>query len=312
MEKENKEMDLFDLFEKIGSKCKEWCCEFGNAMLWLIRFKLKNWLVLSVFTIVGFVLAYYSYIPENRIKYAEFRIQVNGTNSFAVHDIVKVLNQKVDFDGGNQLLAQTLGLDQKIVAPVKKIEPFYVIDLNKNKTPDFVDYNVAFEEDTLSHRIPYFLNIRMEVKGLSDYDVIQKEIVEYLKEDPYLKAEGKERIRVIKDQITVLDDEIAALKNLRDKELLNNKISLDFKKSSFIVESSSYSDKIVELEKDKSVLYENLSLQYDVVTNYSNVLVYNKRTNLFIFVSRMLPVILLGFLLALLITYRKEIKKALK
>lgn len=311
MEKENKEMDLFDLMSKMGSLCEKGLLKIGNALLWLIRFKLKNWLVLTIFSLIGLVWAVYAYLPAYRTKYIEFRVQVNGAKSFQVYDIVKALSLKIDVLNDNKNFAKTIDLPQEIVAPVRSIQPFYVIDVNNNKTPDYVDYNGSFKEDSLSSRMANFLTIRVQIKGNTDFNALQKAIVNYLKKDPYLVKEEMERIRVLNDDIAVLEQEVAALKELREKDLLENKLSLSFKKSSFIVENTGYTKQILLMEKEKSVLKENLSLQKEVITTYSDVLISNKETDLFVIASRLLSSILVGFVLALFITYRKKIKKAL-
>lgn len=312
MEKENKEMDLFDLMEKMGSMCNKGFAKIGNALLWLIRFKLKNWLVLSVFTIAGFLLAFYHYLPENRTKYAEFRLQINGTSSFNVYDIISNLNQMIDVDNNNKSFAKLLNLDQEIVAPVQRIEPFFIIDLNTNKTPDYVDYTEAFEEDTLSCRMKNFLNIRIRVKGNSDYNAIQDALVNYLRKNPYLKREESERIEVIKNDIKVLEGEIAALDSMKRNDIKNSKYLIGLDSTAFVFQKPTYHSDIINLKKQKSNLQEELDLQANVVTIYSGVVVKPKRTDVFIFVSRMLPFILFGFILSLLITYRKKIKETLK
>ena len=314
MEENKKETDIFDIV--IGFKdffIKE-LKAIGKAFLWLIRFKLKNWLVLTVFTLIGLAWAIYCYLPENRVKYAEFRIQVNGTKSFAVHNIVQVLGAKVDKDKGHKNFAKTIGLSTKVLSPLQKIEPFYVIDLNNNRTPDFVDYFGVFREDTLNSRMPNFLAIRMQVKGHGDFSQIQQAIVDYLRKDVYLKKEGVERIRVLKERLAVLEREIAVLQVLREKELLDNKLSLNFEKLNLKLENTGYiyTEKILHFEREKSNLQENLSLQREVVTTYSDVSQRVKQSDVEVFVSRMLPLILLGFIVALLLTYRKNIAKALK
>ena len=314
MENDNKELDLFDLIAKLGNAAKSGLNTTGKAFLWLIRFKLKNWLVLTVFTLIGLAWAIYCYLPENRIKYAEFRIQVNGTKSYAVHNIVQVLGAKVDKDKGYKNFAKTIGLSTKVLSPLQKIEPFYVIDLNNNRTPDYVDYSDSFREDTLNSRMPDFLAIRMKVKGNGDYKVIQEAIVDYLRKDVYLKKEGVERIRSIKERLAVLESEIAVLQVLREKELLDNKLSLNIEKLNLKLENTGYiyTEKILHFEREKSNLQEYLSLQREVVTTYSDVNQRVKQSDVELFVSRMLPLILLGFIVALLLTYRKNIAKALK
>lgn len=311
MEKENKELDLFEFIVKFADVAKSGLIKFGKALLWLIRFKLKNWLVLTVFSLIGLVWAVYAYLPAYRTKYIEFRVQVNGAKSFQVYDIVKALSLKIDVLNDNKNFAKTIDLPHEIVAPVRSIQPFYVIDVNNNKTPDYVDYNGSFKEDSLSSRMANFLTIRVEVKGDTDFNALQKAIVNFLKKDPYLVKEEMERIRVLNDDIAVLEQEINALKELREKDLLENKLSLSFKKSAFVVENTGYTKQILLMEKEKSVLKENLSLQKEVITTYSEVHINTKDTDLFVIASRLLSSVLVGFILALFITYRKKIKKAL-
>ena len=312
METENKELDLFDLLGKAFAVCKNGINTVGNGILWLVRFKLKNWIVLSVFLMAGIAFAYYSYLPKNRKFNAEFRLQVNGTNSFAVYDIIKALGQTIDVDSGNKSFAKTIGLKRDIVLPLRTIEPFYIIDLNNNKTPDYVDYGNSFKEDTLNSRMSNFLQIVITAKGKTNYNAIQKGIIDYLRKDPYLKREEVERINSLKQDIITLDTEIAALDSMRQEEFKNNKFAMSFDKTSLIIQKPTYHTDIIDLKKRRLNLQENLDVQREVVTVYSQVFVNPVRTDNYIFITRIVAVYFLGFILVLLIAYRKKIKEVLK
>ncbi len=311
MDNENKEMDLFDLLKKVGEICESFIGVLGSFFLWLIRFLVKNWLLLSFFTLLGLGLAYFSLKPNNRTNYVEFNVHVNGTKSFVVFDILRSLSQKIDYDNGNQSFAKVLGINQELVKPLQIIEPVYIIDIDKNGTPDIIDFNNSYLQDTSTRRMRHFLHIRIQAKGETNFSLVQKAIVDYLKKDAFLIKEENERLRLLKNEISVLDNEIELLDSIRRAGSSNKELEFSIANQTIIFEKPTYHKDIISLEKKRDHLYEIMALQPDVITIYSDVIRSTKNSKKEIYLTRVIPLFVFGFLLALLISYRREIKKIL-
>lgn len=315
MEKENKELDLFDLIVKGFNLVKVSFLRCWDLFLYIVKFQLKNIAIILPFLIIGGSLAVYQTQKEHRKQYGEFMLKVNGANSFVVSDIVNVLNQSVNPDTDNVVLAKILNVqDINKVKKISGINPFYVIDLNSNGTRDYVDYANTFVEDSLNSRMKNFLAIRIHSKGMIDFCDIQQRIVTYLLADPYLKNEAKERIKIIQGQIQALDVEIVALDSLRKQQLKDkNDLALELGKSSILLgKESSYYKEMMDLKGQKAKLQSDLDLQPNVVSIYSGVTIVPEKSTIAIFVKDIAVLYLFGLFVAFVFYNRKRIKALLK
>ncbi|MDR3704733.1 MAG: hypothetical protein P4L28_02365 [Paludibacteraceae bacterium] len=315
MEKGNKEMDLFELINRGINLFRTIIIKCWNFLLSLIKFHFKNIIIILPFLIIGVSLSVYKSMKENRKQFAEFMLQINGnTDSYEVSDIIRVLGQTINPDTGNVVFAQTLKIDNYVVKKVYALNPFFVIDLNNNKTRDYVDYGNSFREDTLNSRMGNFLSVRIYAKGVTNFQEIQQKIVDYLIRNPYLIGVEQERIKSLQERIQALDIEIMALDSLRKEQLRNkNNLALQLDKSSVILgEESSYYKEMIEIKNQKNNLQAKLILQPNVVSVYSGVTVQADKSTISIFVKNVGLLYAFGLFLAFIVYYRKRIKALLK
>jgi len=315
MENGNKELDLFELINRGFGIFKNLIKTGWNVFLSLIKFHVKNIFILLPFIIIGVSIAIYQTQKENRKQYAEFMLQINGkTNSYEVSDILKVLSQTINPDTSNVIFAKTLNLDTKAVEKVYSLKSFFVIDLNNNKTRDYIDYANSFKEDTSNSRMNDFLDIRISSKGEANYQEIQQKIVDYLMKNPYLISVENERMKAIQERMQTLNIEIAALDSMRDEQLKNkNNLTLQLDKSSILLgKESSYYKEMLDLKGQKSTLQAALILQPNVVSVYSGVEIRTDETTTSIFLKYIGYLYVLGLFIAMIIYYRKKIKSFLK
>lgn len=315
MEKGNKELDLFELINRGLRLFKDILAKGWNFFLLFIKFHFKTAFIIIPFLIIGVSLSIYQSMKENRKQYGEFMLKVNGSNSFVVSDIIKVLNQSVNPDTNNVVLAKLLNVqDISRVKKIYAINPSFVIDLNSNGTRDYVDYANAFVEDTLNSRMKNFLAVRIYSKGYIDFCDIQQRIVNYLIADPYLKNEAQERIKVAQGKIQALDVEIVALDSMRKQQMKDkNDLALELGKSSILLgKESSYYKEMMDLKDQKAKLQSDLDLQPNVVSIYSGVAISSEKSTIAIFLKDVGVLYAFGLFIAFIFRYRKRIKALLK
>lgn len=306
MEKENKELDLFDLIKKVVEELKNTCTRLKSSFVKIFKFHLRYIYLLLAFVLVGVVAFYFLRKEECRTVNAEFTLQVNGTTTQNVADIVKVLDQSLSPSENNAKFAKLLNLPEESVAKIRKIDAFFFIDLNNNGTRDYVDYKGTFKEDANNSIIQRFLRIRIVSKGKSDYQLIQKHIVQYLLNDAFLKKEGVERRRMLKDNMEALKIEINTLDTLRSREIRSGVVLIQEGKEP--VKKSSYFEDMLNLKHQLSNYTAEYHTQLNIVTIYSGVKVKAKRTDIELFLIYVGGMYVLGILLSLIFAVRKKMK----
>lgn len=309
MEKENNEMDLLDLIRKVIDLVNSYLKYAFTLLLKIIKFHVRSFVYLLTFISLGVGATYYLTQDENTRYNADFMMQVNGTNSYAVADIVDVLSQSIDKET-NVRFAKALNVPESVVKNVKGVESFFVIDLNNNRTRDYVDYNNSFVEDTLNSRMQNFLAIRIKTKGSANFKLLQNGIIKYLRSDEYLKREELERIKVIKNAISAIDVEIQTLDRMRLTETSDNGANLALLDKGVVRETTYYQD-MIDLKARRTHLYEELNLQRDVVTIYSGVKMSTVYSDKKILISFLALAYVLAMLLSLVVHFRKQIAKAI-
>jgi hypothetical protein len=315
MEKENKELDLLELMSQGLLLLKNIIIKGWNILLFLIKFHIRIIFIILPFLILGVFLSFYQTTKENRKQNAEFMLHINGkTNCYEVADIINVLAQTINPDTNNVILSQILKIDSKDVKKVSAINSFFVIDLNNNKTRDYVDYGNSFREDTLNSRLDNFLDVKISSKGEANFQKIQEKIVEYLNADPYIKNVAQERLKAIQEKMHALDIEIAALDSMRIEQLKNKgSLSLQLDKSSILLgKESSYYKEMMDLKGQKANLQADLILQPNAISSYSGVSVKSDKPTSSIYLKNVFIFYLFGLVLAFLFFYRKKIKALLK
>lgn len=309
MENENREIDLFELLEKVFNFLKKSFRIIWISCLRFIRFHIRNIFYFLFFFAIALGLAFYFTQDKNKIFNADFIMQVNGTNSYAVADIISVLSQNIDKES-NINFAKVLNVSKEDVCNVVGLESFFVIDLNNNRTRDYVDYSNSFVEDTLNSRMQNFLAIRILTKGPANHNKLQNSIIKYLRSDEYLKREELERIKVFNNAISAIDVEIQTLDRMRLAETIGTNTNLALLDKGVVRETTYYQD-MIDLKARRTHLIEELTLQRNVVTIYSGVKVSTKYADKNIFVYLFAFSYLLGLLISAFVRYRKNILKAI-
>lgn len=309
MEKENvnKEIDLFELLNRFYAIFIASLNFVLSKFLKFLRFNVKSIFYIIFFGVLAVGVGLYMTNDNNRPFDGDFLMEVNGAKSGAVADIVDVLAQKIDKET-NARFASALGLNLSQVQTIQGLKTFAVIDLNNNRTRDYVDYDNSFVEDTLNSKMQNYLAIRIQTKGPADFNLIQKKIVEYLRADEYLKREEVERLKIINERIKAIELEIYTLEQLRMTQNGNDKLQFI---GEGVVKETTYFNDMIALKVQKSSLQEQLNLQRNVVTIYSGVKVLSSYNDFKIYVYLLIASYFIALISSFLVSYRKKVYQVL-
>jgi len=312
MEKQTKELDLLDLIKELFSFIAHLFIKVGTSFLWILRFVIKYYIIFLLSFAIGIGLFFFLKSPKQRLYNADFIIHLNVSNCFVVSDIVESINEIIKTD--KDLLAKTLRIDKQDAKKIEIIHAFYVIDLNNNGTPDYIDYKRKYKETDVNNiRMTERLCVRVVTKSKIDTEALQKGIIYFLLENQFMDKETLARNKLIRENIKALDKEIAELDSLRRIEYKNgSQISIKMGETLMLGEKKTYHKEILDLVAQKEVLQSRISLRPDAINIDSPVKVTEGYPDFLMFVLLTGGFLLIGFFIALIIEYRQQMIKVLK
>jgi hypothetical protein len=307
----NDEIDLVDLFRKIGDSIIKLFKTVGKAILISLVFLLRHWLPLGFSLILGVGV---SYTLKYIMKPGFSSEMVLKSNIVPVEELITYINKLHTFcyEENFSALSSSLKLDEQSVKQIVDISSFWVIDINTDKVPDYVDYENRFNVyDTTNIRMPDRLDIRVKTKSRSEFTNIKKGIIHYINSDSLFQ----QRNRVRNQQNTIflkrLEYDIVQLDSLQKVKIFeeskgripgkdNQIIFLQEQKTQLV-----YSD-IHSLYETKKNYEEQLELYKDIVTVISDLTIpYKPYTRAKYYAVYAIP-ICFGLMLLILIIIRNK------
>ncbi|MDR1699404.1 MAG: hypothetical protein LBR75_06240, partial [Prevotellaceae bacterium] len=217
-----KELDLLDLLSLITKAIGSFFKNVLKYFLLTIVFSFKKALYFIPFLLIGIGVAFFLTMPNKRIYRAEVILHINDGDAFMFNSITDALNssylnvpeQQKDIAS----LAKMMNTTPEIAASLKKIEAFYLIDLNKNGTVDYVDYKRNFVEDTSHVVVRNQMAIRFESSNPANFYAIRDGFMYYLDTNSFLSKQRDTRQSQDREYVKFLTAEIAKLDSLRNIE----------------------------------------------------------------------------------------------
>ena len=209
------EIDLLDLFRRMGRTLRRWANSLGRAFLISVVFLLKRWLPLGLSLVAAIGLSYlikstsesfYTsdlVMRNNTISNTDMMLYINGLHKFCV-------------DNNKPALAEALSVKPDIVLSVGDISAYWVIEDRKKGIAGMVDYNLRSNSyDTLTVRMKDRLDIRVKISSPQELSLLQTGIISYIKKDSLFQQRNRVRIRQNKELLTRLNYDIVQLDSLQ-------------------------------------------------------------------------------------------------
>ena len=313
------EIDLLDLFRRMGRTLSRWGQALGEAVLISIVFLLKRWVPLGLSIAAGIGLSYLlrttsasSYTSDMTLK----------SNAVANSELISYINRLHTFclEGNSIALSDALSVNSESVGNIIDISAFWIIDKNKDGIPDYVDYKNNHDVyDTTNIRMQDRLDIRVKIKVPQELSLLQNSIVKFIESDSLFQQRNRVRLRQNSELLTRLDYDILQLDSLQKvkyfEETRNMKpsnggqmIFLQEQKTQLV-----YSD-IYTLYSRKQALESERDLYKGIVTILSDFSIPAKRDNGGMYYGKIIiPVFFLITLLVLiLLANRKKLDEIYK
>jgi len=278
------EIDLRDLFKRMGQTLSKWFIAIGRALLISVVFLLRNILPLVLSIVVGAGISYALKWSTKPVYVSEITLR---SNTVPIADMISNINnldillREKNYNG----VASALSMNPEEAGKIKHIKALWIIDRNNDSIPDFVDYrNTHNVYDSVNVRMTERFVVKVEV---GDPDVISKmrnRIFSYVESNQVYQQQNEFRITMIDELLARLNYDIEQLDSLQKVKYFEETRNMKPDKGGqmvFIQEHATqlvYND-IYQLYRRKQTLDEEKNLHYRILSVVSDFYQPLKRQN---------------------------------
>jgi hypothetical protein len=223
------EIDLFDLFTRMGRAMNRWGKALGKAFLVVFVFIIKRWLPMFLSVAVGIGVSYIfksttvssftsDMVLRNNLALIDLLNLRLKDNSGTTSELFSKINKLHTFCQGKNSkgLAEALSVKPESVKNILDISAFWIIDQSKDGIPDYVDYKSNHSaSDTSNIRMQDRLDIRVKIKSPQDLNLVRIGIIKFIEKDSLYQQRNRLRLRQNSELLTRLNYDILQLDSLQ-------------------------------------------------------------------------------------------------
>ena len=221
------EIDLMDLFRRMGRTLSRWGHALGRALLITLVFILKRWIPLGLSIVLGIGISYFlkttsasSYTSDMvlRNNLAQMDKLKPKDNSGTTAELISKINKLHTFclESNTLALSGALSLKPESIKNISDVNAYWVIDLSKDGIPDFVDYKGSHSAaDTTNIRMQDRLDIQVKINSPQDLDLVRNGIMEFIANDSLYQQRNQVRLRQNQDLLARYNYDILQLDSLQ-------------------------------------------------------------------------------------------------
>ena len=313
------EIDLLDLFRRMGRTLSLWINALGRAFLISIVFLLRRWLPLGISIAAGLGVSYLLKTTSASSYTSDMTLR---SNAVANSELISYINRLHTFclEGNSIALSDALSVNPESVDNIIDISAFWIIDQRKDGIPDYIDYKNNHDVyDTTNIRMQDRLDIRVKIKSPQELGLVRNGIVTFIESDSLFQQRNRVRLRQSLELLTRLDYDILQLDSLQKvkyfEETRNMKpgsggqiVFMQEQKTQLV-----YSD-IYSLYSRKQALESDRDLYKGIVTILSEFSLPAKRDNGGLYFAKLIiPIFFcLTLLILILSANRNKLKEVYK
>jgi hypothetical protein len=216
--KVKEEIDLIELFRRIGKGLGRFINWVIRSLFYLIVFGFRKILWLFGFIVVGVLLGFALYLATDRYYSSSMIAQPNGFTSTDLYRYIDDIHTMC-VKGNHAGIAALFNISDEDSKNIRNIEAFYLIDANGDGIADYADFRRQYEPtDTTLEIIQSRLFIRADVKNNDAFEEVRSGLINYINRIQYLITVNDIRQRELRDLIKQTNQEIQKLDSLQDIE----------------------------------------------------------------------------------------------
>ena len=325
------EIDLLDLFKRMGRTLSRWGEALVKAFLMSVVFLVRRWLPLGLSVAAGIGISYllktssasfYTSDLEFKNNLALMDKKTLRDNSGTTSEIISKINKLHAFCSENNQAALSLALSMKAesVRDISDISAYWIIDQSRDGIPDYVDYKGNHSSsDTNNIRMQDRFDIRVKINSPQDLNLVRDGIIRFIESDSLYQQRNLVRLRQNFDLLTRLNSDILQLDSLQKVKYFEE--TRNMKPSSggqivFMQEQKTqlvYGD-IYALYERKQKLESEHDLYKGVVTVLSDFSLPTRRDNGAMYYGKQVipAVFLITLLILIILSNRKKLEEVYK
>src|SRR5664280_929135 len=223
----NDEIDLLDLFKRMGRTLNRWGNALVRAFLVSIVFMVKRWLPLGLSIIAGVGISFIlkttsdsSYTSDMvfRNNLESLDLKTHRDNSGTTAELISKINKlhSLCTENNSTGLSQALEMKPESVKNISDISAFWIIDQSRDGIPDYVDYKGNHSpSDTNNIRMQDRLNIRVKINSPLDLNSVRDGIIMFIEKDSLFQQRNRVRLKQNHDLLVQLSSDILELDSLQ-------------------------------------------------------------------------------------------------
>ena len=212
-QKQNEEIDIFDLFRLIKNAFKN----IYHRFLLLVHFLLRNALLILAVIVIGIVLGYFWKTSSQEYLQTQATLSVNEEGTDYLYNKIDEVNFLLQKD--NTKWAALLG-DEELKGLSLDVKPVYLTQLLSNEEENYLDYieeSKLLEEEQKKELLQNKIRVhKVILKHPADKEgsLILEKIINQLKDNAYFKKLYQEKSSFLADQVQANKEFIASLDRL--------------------------------------------------------------------------------------------------
>lgn len=267
-EKRNDEIDLIELFQKMGNGIKRMFLALLNFLYQVLLFFIRKAIFIGIITVIFLSLGIIFYKISPRYYSSTMEAYSNAMSSIDMINYVNNINE-LFLDKNTEEIQVKLGLSANEVEKIKTIKAFKTIDYNEDGVPDLTDFNEKYKtSDTIVS--PSRFVIKAEILAPEIIPLIQAKIIDYINNNKYITELNTVRKQQLNELISKYDTEILILDSLKKTEYFASEEKVKTQAGQLLVlnekETQLYHEKIITMYKQKQEIERTLKLRLEPVT----------------------------------------------
>lgn len=297
------EIDLLDLFNRIGKAISRGFQALWKAFLISVVFMIRRWIPLTISIVLGVAVSVFM-MKTTPSEYTSDLVLRN--NVVANDQMISYINRLQNLN--KKSLAQTLGISEITSQNIASIGAYWIIDKNKDRIPDNVDYTNTHDiYDTTNIRMLDRFNISVRIKTPQDLDAVRDGIIKYIEANHVFNQMNALRLNHNDELLKRTEVDIQALDSLQKVKYFEETRGKQFTKEGQVVfmqeqATQLFHNDIYALYYRKAGLEDNLKLHNGIVTLLNDFSIPTMRVNgLDYYAKKNIPVFFIIMLVILII-----------
>ncbi len=209
------EIDLLDLFRRMGNTISGWLNGLGRAFLISSVFLLKRWIPLGISVVLGLGASSLLKVTSDSFYTSDLVLRNNLVSN---SDMISYLNRLHTYSKEHNMVAlsEALSIESDKIGNIIDVSAFWIIDQGDDGVPDYVDYKDNHDVyDTINVRMQDRLDVRVIIKSPQELSSIREAIIKFIGKDSLFQQRNRVRLRQNNEMLTRIDYDILQLDSLQ-------------------------------------------------------------------------------------------------